>query len=96
MIGIYHIDFYLPIALHCATMFQKNPIKIITYISDTVPVSTKESPGIRAITECRSTLNLYGDMKSTLLIYHAEKYSQNSSIIWSVWLIIYFSGLGIN
>ena len=55
--------------------------------SDIAPVSSKEFLDIQATIEYRFTVNRISDM---IIIYnqmhHTDKYSQDSSIIWPVWL----------
>ena len=55
--------------------------------SDIALVSSKEILDIHATIECRFTLKRVRDMIRTYIQMHrTDKYSQHSSIIWSVWL----------
>ena len=56
-------------------------------ISDFAPVSSKEFPDIEATIGCGFTLKRVRDMISTYSqMNRTDKHSQNSSIIWPVWL----------
>ena len=58
----------------------------VTYTSDFAPVSRKEILDIEVIIECGLTLKCARDMTRTYSEMHrTDKYSEHSSIIWSVW-----------
>ena len=61
-----------------------NPVAI-TWTSDIKPVLSKEFLGIQATIECGFTLKQVPDLIRTYSqIQRTDKYSQHSSIIWSV------------
>ena len=61
--------------------------KEITETSDIAPVSSKELLDIQGSIECGLTLKPVRDIIITYNQMHrTEKYSQNSSVIWPVWL----------
>ena len=63
-----------------------NPVAV-TQTSDIGPVSSKHLLDIQATKECRFTLKRVRDMIITYSQMHrTDKYSQYSSVIWSVGL----------
>ena len=63
-----------------------NPVAV-TSPSDFAPASSKEFLDIQATIECGFTLKRVRDMIKTYSQMHrTDKYSQDSSIIWPVWL----------
>ena len=62
-------------------------IKLAKWSEDMAPASSKVFLDIQATVECGFTLKLVRDMIKTYNQMHrTDKYSQHSSIIWSVWL----------
>ena len=58
----------------------------VTSPSDFAPASSKEFLDIQATIECRFTLKRVRDMTRTYSqMYHTDKYSEHSSIIWPLW-----------
>ena len=58
----------------------------VTLPSDFAPASSKEFLDIQATIECGFTLKRVRDMTRTYSQMHrTDKYSEHSSIIWSVW-----------
>ena len=68
-------------------LFQQNYPVPVTYISDMAPALCKEFLDIQASIECRFTLKLVCDMSITYnQMQRTDKYSQDNSVIRSVWL----------
>ena len=62
-----------------------NPVAL-TSPSDFAPASSKEFLDIQTTIECGFTLKCVHDMTRTYSQMHrTDKYSEHSSVIWSVW-----------